>query len=154
MSDKILQTTKKVCKEFLKLLGMTKFTLEVKQEEDLINLTIKTQEPDLLIGRSGENLGALQLLISLVVYKKSDHWQKIILNVNDWRQKREEYLKQLAANLAQKVKFSGREVQLASLSPSERRVIHLYLKDHPDVTTTSEGEGNYRHLIIKPKSLN
>ena len=150
-AKKNLDLIKKTTQEFLKLISLEKFSLSLTEEETLVMITIKTDEANLLIGRSGENIGALQLIISIIVYKKSGQWQRLSLNVNDWRQKREEYLQKLAANLAQKVKFSGREVQLASLTPTERRIIHLYLADHPDVTTLSEGEGSHRHLIIKPK---
>lgn len=149
---KNLKIIEKTVAEILKLLDIARFDLILVEEEEIIMVTIKTEEPELLIGRDGENLGALQLIARLSVYKKSGEWQKIILNVNDWREKREEYLQKLAANLAQKVKFSGREVQFASLTATERRIIHLYLKDHPDVLTVSEGEGNFRHLIIKPKT--
>ena len=138
-------------KKLLQLIGIEKFKLVLKEEEKICHLTIQTEESDLLIGRAGENLSALQLMLRLLVYRESGEWQTILVNVNDWREKREEYLKKLASNLAQKVKFSGHEVQLSLLSPTERRIIHLYLANHPDVTTVSEGEGRERHLIIKPR---
>ena len=148
---KNLAVIEKIVSEILNLLLVTEFNLNFNEEEEVVMVTIKTKEAELLIGRNGENLSALQLLVRLLAYKKTGEWQKIILNVNDWRQKREIYLQRLAANLAQKVKFSGREIQLASLTATERRIIHLYLADHPDVTTVSEGEGIHRHLIIKPR---
>ncbi len=150
-SKKNLAVIEKTVSEILNLLLVTDFSLSFNEEEEVVMVTIKTKEAELLIGRNGENLSALQLLVRLLAYKKTGEWQKIILNVNDWRQKREVYLQRLAANLAQKVKFSGREIQLASLTATERRIIHLYLADHPDVTTVSEGEGIHRHLIIKPR---
>lgn len=148
---KNLKAIEKTLTEILKLLTIAKFDLILAEEEEVVMVTIKTDEAELLIGRNGESLAALQLITRLAVYKKTEEWQKIVLNVNDWREKREEYLQKMAANLAQKVKFSGREVALASLTATERRIIHLYLASNPDVVTASEGEGVQRHLIIKPK---
>lgn len=100
----------------------------------------------------GETLQAIQLILSFVVHKSSGEWVKTLVNVGDYRQKREEQLKKLALNLAMKVKFSGEAQAVPNLTPSERRAIHLILANHPDVYTESEGEGRERQLVIKPKA--
>jgi len=96
-------------------------------------------------------LAAFQLILSLVINKKLETWTRILVNVNDYRQKREESLKMVALNAAQKVKFSNEAAVLTNLSPSERRIIHLTLADHPDVESLSEGQGQERRLVIKPR---
>jgi spoIIIJ-associated protein len=144
----------KTVKEILKLLSITPEELSVTTKDDYTQVKIITSESAALIGHHGENIASLQLIIRLIVYQKTGKWQKINLNVNDWQEKREEYLKNMASNFAQKVKFSGKEACLPLLSATERRIIHLYLADHPDVETVSEGEGSERRLIIRPKKIN
>lgn len=148
---KNLETIKKITSQILKLLGFGEAKLTASQKEDFIYLDIKTENPTSLIGQHGENIASLQLIVALITFKKLGKWKKIILNINNWRVEREEYLQKMALNLAQKVKFSHQAIQAPFLTPAERRIIHLYLSDHPDVVTYSEGEGRQRRLIVKPK---
>ncbi len=143
----------KTIKEILENLNIKSQDIKIVPQKDYFLAQIITDDSAALIGHHGENILSLQLILRLIIYNKTGKWLKINLNVNDWREKREEYLKNMASNLAQKVKFSGREVFLPLLSSSERRIIHLYLADHPDVITVSEGEGDQRRLIIKPRNL-
>jgi len=151
MEDK-LREIQKITEKILELL---KIKAKVKLEEDKENKAIKVQiesdEAGILIGRHGETLNAFQLILSLIVNKNQEGRQRIILNVGNYREKRAEELKNLALNTAQKVKFSGKPIAIPNLSPFERRIVHLYLADHPDVTTESEGEGKDRRLVVKPK---
>jgi len=150
-----VDTVKVVEKEVKKLLGLMKVKVGVEvgedKENEAIAVQLTTEEPGILIGFHGETLAAFQLLLSLIVNKKFDQWTRILVNVNDYRQKREESLRMVALNAAQKVKFSNEAVVLTNLSPAERRIVHLTLADHPDVESVSEGQGNERRLVIKPK---
>lgn len=130
------------------------FSTEVNfnKETNTIEIQINSEEPSLLIGYHGETLLSLQIILSFIVHKLTNQWFKVLVNVNDYRQKKEEQLKNLALNLATKVKFSQQPESIYHLSPSERRIIHLALSNHPDVTTVSEGEGQERHIVIKPKA--
>lgn len=112
---------------------------------------IESSEAAALIGFHGETLQALQLILSFLVHKSQNEWIKILVNVGDYRQKREEQLHKLALNLAMKAKFSGEAQALPNLSSSERRFIHMVLTDNPEVYSESEGEGRNRLLMIKPK---
>lgn len=149
--DKEIETIKKITSQLFKLLGVAVSQLKASSQDDFVHLDIKVEEPALVIGHHGEIIGSLQLIIALMAYHQLGKWQKIVLNINDWRAEREEYLKKIALNLAQKVKFSGKPMSAPYLTPFERRVVHLYLADHPDVETYSEGEGRSRRLVIKPK---
>lgn len=120
--------------------------------EDGVMVNIESPQADLLIGYHAETLNALQLFVGFMAEKKIGEWTKVIVNVGDYRQKREEQLKELAMNLAQKAKLSGEVQEAINLTASERRIIHITLADHPDVTTVSEGEGRDRRLYIKPKT--
>jgi spoIIIJ-associated protein len=87
-----------------------------------------------------------------MIYKQTGSWQRLIVNVGDYRQKRQESIEKMADDTVKRVKFSGEPIALFNLNPFERRLIHTYLADHPDVTTVSEGEGRNRHLIVHPKN--
>ncbi len=91
--------------------------------------------------------------MSFLIHKSLGSWVKVMVNVGDYRQRREEQLKKLAMTLAMKVKFSGEAQTVPNLSPAERRIVHIALTDHPDVCSESEGEGRDRQLVIKPKIL-
>ena len=145
-----------ITKKLLEKLEITPEKITItKSESDTFNIDIKLKEVDsgILIGYHGETLSALQLIIGLLAYKESGSWTKVILNIGDYRQKREESLKVLAQNTAQRVKFSNEPIALFNLNPFERRLVHLILKEDKDIATESEGEGKNRHLIVKPKNL-
>jgi spoIIIJ-associated protein len=150
-----VDTVELVEEETKKLLNLIKVEAELvakeDQENEAIAVQLTTEEPGIMIGFHGETLAAFQLILSLVVNKKLETWTRILVNVNDYRQKREESLRMVALNAAQKVKFSNESVVLTNLSPSERRIIHLTLADHPDVESLSEGQGQERRLVIKPR---
>lgn len=149
--DKI-KTTKEVTEELLKLL-LLEAKVEVSEdvENKAINVAIETEEPGILIGYHGETLSSLQLMLGIMVSKKINEWIRVVINVGDYREKREEVLKRMALSAAQKAKFSQESVTLPPLSGNERRMIHLVLTDNPDVTTESEGEGDERRVVVKPK---
>jgi len=150
-----VDTVKLVEEEAKKLLDLMRVEvgLEVNEdkENDGITVQLTTEEPGILIGFHGETLAAFQLILGLIVNKKLEEWTRVLVNVNDYRQKREESLRMVALNAAQKVKFSNEAVVLTNLSPAERRIIHLTLADHPDVESLSEGQGQERRLVIKPR---
>ncbi len=123
------------------------------EEDNLLNFQIESPEAAFLIGFHGETLQALQLILSFVSHKFLGDWAKVMVNVGDYRQKREEQLRRLALNLAMKAKFSGEAQTIPNLSAAERRIVHLALADHPDVVSESEGEGRQRVLTIKPKTV-
>jgi len=143
----------KITQELFALLG-TKVGLEIKEEEGAILIQLTTDEPGILIGYHGQALQALQLLIGLIGFKKNGEWIRTLVNVGDYREKREESLTNMAKSLAQKVKFSGTSQSLPPMSSADRRIIHLALADDQELETVSEGEGRDRHVVIKPKEVN
>lgn len=149
--DKV-KITKEIAEELLSLLGIkAKIELEEDKESQAVKIQIETGEPGILIGYHGETLSALQMLLGIIVSKKVGEWTRIIVNIGDYRQRREEVLERMALSAAQKAKFSGEPVILPPLSAQDRRVIHLTLSGHSDVTSESEGEGESRRLVVKPK---
>ena len=154
MADNKLKLIKKTTEELIGLLGFeVKISVDEDKENEAVVVQIETAEEGMLIGYHGQTLSSLQLLLGMMMTKKLGEWKRLIVNIGDYRQKREEILKRMAMNAAQKAHFSGQPVVFSDLSPFERRVIHTILTDHADVETYSEGEGRERKLIIRPRSL-
>ena len=114
-------------------------------------LNLKAEEPASLIGYHGQTLDALQLILNLILTKSLGEYVKVVLDISDWRKRREETVKEIAQKAAIRAKFSGQPQVLKGLKAFERRIIHMVLSDHPDVTTQSEGEGEERVIKILPK---
>lgn len=143
-----------IIKELLEHLEIIpeKLTLTaVEADSYVLDLQLAEQEAGILIGYHGDTISALQLILNLLVYKKTGSWCKLVVNIGDYRQKREEALDRLAQDTVAKVKSTGQPMALFNLNPFERRTIHTLLAEDADVTTESEGEGRNRHLIVRPK---
>lgn len=122
------------------------------KENEAVRVDIETDtETGLLIGRHGETLEAIQMILGMMMRQKTDDWTRIVVNVGDWREKQEENLKELAEQAAERTKETGEPQTLYNLTASQRRIIHLKLAEEKDVETESAGEGRERYLIIKPK---
>lgn len=149
MAEKVETFLEKTTKELLGHLEV-KAEAKVSKKEDLITIQLQTEEPGLLIGYHGQTLDSLQRLLSLMVYHQKGEWIRLLVNVNDYRQKRQIILEKMALSVAQKVKFSGESQTLLPMSSFERRIIHLALAKDPEVETDSEGEGGQRRVVVRP----
>jgi spoIIIJ-associated protein len=105
----------------------------------------------LLIGRRGETLSALQLLVNLVVAKQTGAHERIIVDAQGYRQRREDNLRSMAERIAAQVRRSGHPITLEAMPPNERRIIHMTLAESPDVSTESTGEGDQRRVVVSPR---
>ena len=114
----------------------------------LINLS-SPQDNALLVGRFGRNLEALQTILNLMTANALGEWQRVLVDIDGYRQKREEQLEKMAQEALEKVAATGEPVTFPGLSSFERRVIHLYFKDKPEMETLSEGEGRDRYLVVR-----
>lgn len=151
-SSDISGVIKNKTEELLDKLGFQCPVTVSLEEDNRYLVKLQSEEPNLLIGYHGQTLSALQLIISLAVQKTSSVWTPIILDIGDYRQRREEQLRRLALSVAQRVRFSGQPQTLSRLSAAERRIIHLTLAEDEMVETLSEGEGQDRHLVIRSKA--
>ncbi len=124
----------------------------VAENEDVYQVNVETEESGLLIGYHGETLSSFQLILGLVVFKKLGEWVRVVVEVGDYRAKREAQLTEMAQSYAAQVLSTGQPMVLPYLPPIERRIIHMALQDRTDVETASEGEGDQRRVIIKPKT--
>lgn len=126
-------------------------TLDIHNQQDEESYVVVLDSPDagILIGHHGKSLEAIQILLGQMVYKRLGKWIRIIVTVGDYREKREKQLKEMAANLVERVLETQTSITVSDLSPAERRIIHLELSQHSQVESVSEGEGRERKLIVK-----
>ncbi|MCI8704532.1 MAG: protein jag [Anaerotignum sp.] len=134
---------------FLTMGLIVKIKAEMKDKHLFVELT--GDDMGILIGKRGQTLDALQYLVNLVVNKKSPYYISVMLDTENYRQRRRETLESLAFNLAKKVKHTRRNVVLEPMNPYERRIIHSALQNDRYVTTYSEGEEPYRNVVITLK---
>lgn len=133
-------------------MGMEVEILVTKEDDEKnINVELKGKDMGVLIGKRGQTLDSLQYLTNLAVNKQSDSYVKIKLDTEDYRKRRRETLENLARNIAYKVKRTKRPVSLEPMNPFERRVIHSALQNDRYVTTHSEGDEPYRHVVVTLK---
>ncbi len=141
-------------KEFLagvfKGMGLS-VTMECMMNEERIHINLCGDGLGILIGKHGQTLDALQYLTNLAAGKSFRHHYFVLLDVENYRERRQDTLEALAKRLAGKVKRTGEEVRLEPMAAGERRIIHLALQDDHSVVTESEGEAPYRYVVIRPQ---
>jgi spoIIIJ-associated protein len=129
-----------------------KAEIRIKEEDNIINISLTGPDMGIIIGYRGETLDSLQYLISLIVNKGHEtEYKRVVLDTENYRAKREETLKRLADKTAFKVRKSGRSFKLEPMNPYERRIIHSALQDNLYVDTYSEGEEPYRRVVVDIK---
>lgn len=127
-------------------------TTNIDEENNILEIELEGPEMGVIIGKRGQTLDSLQYLTSLAVNRKVDNYTKIKLDTEDYRNRRKATLENLAKNTAYKAKRNKRSVSLEAMNPYERRIIHSALQDDKYVTTHSEGEEPYRHVVVVPKN--
>ena len=120
----------------------------------VLNITgLTEQDQQLLIGRRGENLTALQFMVNLLLGAQTDLWARVVVDVNGYRVRRKEALTMLAERMAERVMEQGQPYPLEPMSPYDRRIVHMALSEHPQVMTESTGEGEERRVVIMLRQL-
>lgn len=140
----------------LNLLDLSAQNYEISFPEDssvLVQINLPENETGIYIGNRGEGLASLQLVLSLMLSQRMGEWIKLSININDYRQRREEALCSLADNAASKAVELNQEIVIPNLSSYERRIIHLHLEKNSDIISESRGEGLNRQLFVVPRSL-
>ncbi len=145
---------KEILTELLTLMGF-QATVEQQTTTDKIILTVQAgEDSNILIGRRGKNLNGLQYVVNRICSRKNEKVKPIVIDIEGYRERRKDALESLARRLAAKAKSSRREVETEPLSASDRRLIHMALKDDNEVHTQSRGEGPFKNVVIKPKRDN
>jgi len=124
--------------------------------EETVTLHVEGADEEamgLMIGRRGETLRSLQFLLNLLVSRRVQRWPQIVVDVGNYRQRRQESLEGLARRMAERVRQSGRPISLEPMAAYERRIVHLALRDDASIYTESTGEGENRKIVIYPAKL-
>lgn len=146
--SKIVQDT---TEELLKLLEI-QGDFEVSQTEEAIEINLNTEDSGIVIGYHGDTLESLQLILSLCLARKFGEFKRVSIEVGEYKKKREEWLKNLAAETKDRVLAENKEIYLSDLKSWERRVVHIILQNDQEVVSESIGEGKDRVLVVKPKN--
>jgi len=156
LDDNLLFVSRRVVADLLEKMKVQAL-IEVRygepDEEGQRPVLVDVQGDDLgvLIGRRAEILNALQYIVNLIVSKQVEHWVQVIVDVQGYRARHEHQLRQMAQRMADQAMKVGRRQVLEPMPASDRRIIHLELRDHPGVTTQSVGEEPGRKVTIVPK---
>jgi spoIIIJ-associated protein len=137
--------------EIIKRMGI-EAAVEAQPTEEGFKLQVESPDSAILIGRKGRNLSSMQYLLNRMVHTdEADFTERIIIDVEDYLDRRQATLEELAQRMAEKAKESGRDIRLKPLSPQERRIVHVTLEGDPEVRTFSLGDSVYRTMVISPK---
>ena len=151
-AEELCETAKDFLKGvFSKMDIDVEITASYNNEEGCLEVNMAGDDMGNIIGKRGQTLDSLQYLTSLVVNKKTENYTRVKLDTENYRERRKETLENLATNIAFKVKRTKRSVKLEPMNPYERRIIHSALQNDRYVTTKSEGEEPYRHVVVSLK---
>ncbi len=154
LSQTDLEKIKKITREFFQ-----KMTLDVEieflpqRDDSTVPINLKLEEPQILIGEGGQTLTEIQHLLKVILKRKlaTEENFYIDLDINNYKKKKIEYLKELSRSIADEVALSKKEKELSPMPPYERRIVHLELSGRSDVTTESIGQEPERRIIVKPR---
>lgn len=155
--EQVREISQQTLLELLNKMGI-ECRIEVREDAELedepapVTLDVLGDGLDILIGRQGQVLNALQFITRLIVSREVEHWVNLVVDVEKYKQRRAKSLKQLAERIAERVARTRQPVALEPMPPNERRVIHLALRSHPTVTTQSVGKGESRKVTIIPRA--
>ncbi len=156
--DEIAALGSKVLQDLLRYMGLrARVSSETAHAvgspgSEVVRLNITGEGMGVLIGRRGETLRDLQYLTCLVISRELQHWPNLVVDVEDYKARREKSLIELARRIADQVRRTAESVQLEPMPPHERRIVHLSLRDDPDVFTESYGQDDRRRVVIIPKN--
>jgi spoIIIJ-associated protein len=154
--DDLLRVARQTVTELLDMMKITAF-VDIRygnadeQGSRPVMVDIHGDDLGVLIGRRAEILNALQYIVNLIISKQAGHWVQVTIDVEGYRARRERQLRQMAQRMADQTIKTGRRQSLEPMPASERRIIHIELRDHPDVTTQSVGDEPARKVTISPK---
>lgn len=154
MEKKTLEIIKDTVGELMEKIGFTPEVEAVRKkerdEESVVCNVEVSEDSHLLIGQYGVNLQALQHIARLLVRKKTDERVKFVLDINSYRQQKNESIVNFARQAAEQALTEGRAVIMRPMSAYERRLVHMELSDNMNVVTESIGEGEGRKIVVKP----
>lgn len=141
---------KKIIREFFNKMTWEETPENIEIKDNVVSFELETETPEILIGRNGQVLINTQYLLSKILNKQIGERIFVDFDINQYKKKKTNYLKEMAKNAADEVSLTERERVLPPMTPFERRIIHLALSEREDVKTESEGIEPERRVVIKP----
>lgn len=142
---------KEVLGEILRLMNISVHEITTVRADSRVIADVRTDESSILIGKNGQTLEAVEHILTLMLSRDKETRSKITIDTEHYRQRHEERLQVMAKKAADEVRRSGQVYRFEPMPSRDRRVIHVYLKEDPDIETFSEGDGPFRKIGIKPK---
>src|SRR5690625_4607465 len=125
--------------------------IEMREDENIVHMNVTGSDLGLVIGRKGQTLDSIQYLVNIVANRQGRVRVRIVIDAEGYRERREQFLRGMAQRMAERVRRRGRKAVLEPMSALERRVVHMALRDEPEVATYSEGKDPYRRVVIVRK---
>ena len=147
----VIKDLEKFMRDFISKLPTKEIKYEIKQDGNLIKIDIKDEKAAYLIGYRGETLNALQNILSNIASNDKQEKVRVLLNISNYREKREQDLKTLATKIAESVEKSNKSITLEPMSAFDRKIVHSVLQDHKNVKTYSVGKEPYRKVVFSLK---
>jgi len=126
-------------------------SVQVSLDQDSVNIDLKSDDPRILIGERGIVLASIQKLLKIILQKKLDQQFYFNIDINEYRKKKAQHLKEMAKQVADEVSLNKQDQELEPMSSYERRIVHMELAERDDIETESVGEGMGRRLVVKAK---
>ena len=146
-----LEIIKKIIKEFFKKTTFEVIIESLIEEDKTIIVNLRAEDPQILIGEGGQTLNEIQYLLKIILKKQIKEHFYLDIDINDYKKKKIEYLKETVYSVADEVVLTKEEKELTPMPACERRIVHLTLAERQDIITESIGERNERRVVIKPK---
>ncbi len=147
MNEQIIKTK---LNEIFNYIGISP-TVSIFEENDSIKISIEGNDLNFLIGYRGESLNALQTLLANMIFNESGEWLRLVIDINGYRESRLDKIEEMTKNFIDRVRFHKAPVELPSMNAFERRQVHVFIQDYPDVVSESTGEGSNRRVVLKLK---
>lgn len=147
--DALIEEVREYVSSVMEAMGLGA-RLDAYDTEEYIAVDIVSEHTALIIGQKGETIDSLQYLVNSAVYKDREFVKRIVLDSEGYRQRRIEAIQGMAHRTARKSIREQRDIEMPPMNSSERRVVHVYLKENPDVMTFSEGAGSERRVTVSP----
>ncbi|HDR16955.1 MAG TPA: KH domain-containing protein [Desulfobacteraceae bacterium] len=148
--DDTLSIARRTLEDILSLIPMEDAEVNTEVVDGAVKLSIEGDKSGLLIGRKGRTLDALQFIVTKIVSKALDRKVQVVIDSEDYRRRRKDYLTQMAVDMGEKARKTKKPMTTGLLNPHDRRIVHIALKDQQQITTTSRGEGMLKKVVIIP----
>lgn len=149
LKSEVLEYAKNLLNEIITGMG-SNVQIETQRKENFLKLTLHSEDSSILIGKNGRTLASLQNIVRQSILNKTGVSANVILDVENYKVKREKNLEFLAKKIAKEVEKTGVEVKMDSMNSYERRIVHNIISKNKNVTTISEGEEPNRYVVVKP----